>query len=164
MLTSVVEGVSQALGSAVHASSFASLEETEGFQRAFREGYRACAEPGNLSYRHYFDLASDKQVFTMTSCFASSVNDDRVWLLLTHHADYCGAVALRPSVLFANARSVISFDKDSICAISQDLQQGCLLDYTPDDARQAFELTAWGDRWPLLLLNCDPKNSNVQHA
>lgn len=67
----------------------------------------------------------------------------------------CGAVSVGVSELLLNAKAVIAFEGDSLSVLSEDRSQGILVDHNPDDPIQAYELTVWGETWPLLILACE---------
>jgi hypothetical protein len=80
-----------------------------------------------------------------------------VFLLAKLRTD-CGAVVVDISLLLRHAASVISFDGDSLSAMSMDRTQGLLIDHNPDDIEQTYEVAVWGDRWSPLVRACDPKD------
>jgi len=124
----------------------ATLQETDSFGTAFQTGYQTCNEDASLCYRRTFELSCADTVFDLAQRLAGEVQG-KAWLLLTHYAHDCGAVSVELSTLLSRAKEVIAFDRDSLCALSPDQQQGLLIDYSPDDIDEAFTFAIWGDSW-----------------
>ena len=149
-------GLSEALGELVGTSALVSPENTNALMEAFRSGYQSAIKDSAVSYRRFFLPSERSIVLCLADCFADRLPTEEVFFLSKLGKD-CVAVCLTISVLLRHTASVIRLDGDSLSALSKDHTQGVLIDHNPDDPEQAYEITAWGDRWPMLILACDQR-------
>lgn len=138
--------MSEALGEPIEASALVSLPESDALLEAFRNGYQRVINGEPLGHRAFFRAPEARHVFQLTDCLADQTAGERAFLLAKVRTD-CGAVVADISMLLRHAASVISFDGDSLCAMSMDRTQGLLIDHNPDDIEQTYEVAVWGDRW-----------------
>ena len=52
------------------------------------------------------------------------------------------------------ASSIVRLDGDSLRLVSLDQTEGLLIGYNSDDNDHKFEVTVWGDRWPITAVSC----------
>jgi hypothetical protein len=154
----LVRGLSFALARTVEADSIASLEDSDSLLEDFRRGYRSAKLEGASSYRRFFTLNERRKVFELATCLANQISGENVFLLITLNGETV-AVVVEVSALLKRAEALLGLDGDSISIVSSDRGQLLLIDRNQDDPVQAFEVTAWGDRWPLCILTCDSKMS-----
>jgi hypothetical protein len=65
------------------------------------------------------------------------------------------AVRLRVATLLSHAASIISLDGDSLSALSLNGKEGLLIDHNADDPVHRYEVTIWGERWPIVAVACE---------
>lgn len=147
--------LTQALDSAVDATAIASIEESDSLLEAFRSGYRIAKCDKSIGYHRSFSSQGEKVVFEMAACLADRLAKEKAFFL-TKIAEDVEAVSVNISALLERAESMLNFDGDSLCVVSSDRTEGLLIDRNPDDVNQSYEVTVWGDRWPLCLLECEP--------
>ena len=151
-----IDTLTQAQGRRVEASDIISAEESDDLLETFQLGYRLALSKDAISYRKFFSQEMRRQVFELTTCLAQGMSDETAYFLTRLGGD-AGAVKVNMSALLSHSEAVIYFDGDSISAISFDGSQGLLIDHNSDDLIQTYEVTVWGDRWPLLTLSCEFK-------
>ena len=79
---------------------------------------------------------------------------DETVFLLTKQSETCGAVRLNGGHLLRHCDAILALDGDSVMVLSRDHTKALLLDYTSDDPEASYELTVWGNIWPLATLSC----------
>jgi hypothetical protein len=149
-----LEELSIALGEPIHQAAFLSLRETDKVNASFRRGYGTAVMDDSAASRRYFNSAETELVFQLLDRLAGHVPNEPC-LLLARQKNDCGAIRSRLDVLLRHAASVIKFDGDSLCAISVDQTQGFMVDSNPDDQRQTYEITVWGNKWAALTALCE---------
>jgi len=154
---SFLASLSEALGEPMEACSLVSLPESDALLEAFRNGYQRAINGEQVRHRTFFRAPEAGRVFQLTDCLADQMAGERAFLLAKVRMD-CGAVVADTSTLLRHAASVISFDGDSLCAMSMDRTQGLLIDHNPDDIEQTYEVAVWGDRWSALSRACESKD------
>lgn len=149
--------LSEAVGEPMAASALVSLPESDALLEAFRNGYQTAINGEQLGHRAFFRAPEAGRVFQIMDCLADQTVGERAFLLAKVRMD-CGAVVADIAMLLRHAASVISFDGDSLCAMSMDRTQGLLIDHNPDDIEQTYEIAVWGDRWSPLARACHAKD------
>jgi hypothetical protein len=147
----MVGSLREVLGTPVDATTLISPSDADALMTDFRNGYAKAMASDALSYRRFFRQNELPLVQNLAEGLAQRLGGEAVYLLTKFNGDKRGVV-LDASVLFSRVGPVIEFDGDSLYALSIDRSQGVLVDHNRDDREQAYELTAWGDRWPLLIL------------
>jgi hypothetical protein len=145
--------LTEALGEAIPHEAFVSLTETDRILESFRQGYQAAVSEGVVAYRKFFAGGQAQHVFRMAERLAAELPTEAAYLM-TKMSDYCGAVSLPLSTLLRHAGAIIRLDGDSLSVISLDHKEGLLIDYNRDDEDQNYEVTIWGNRWPIAVLSC----------
>ena len=148
------EGLSQALDYTVETSSLVSIGETHLIFESFCAGYRAAQNDYAIIYRRFFPQEREEIVFTLARCIAHRLTNDEVFFI-TKLAGDCWVINVKISNLLTHAEAVIKFDGDSISILSKDRNEGLLIDRNFDDSQLTYEVTVWGDKWPLIFLACD---------
>jgi len=147
--------LSEVLGIPVEESSVLDPVRTDALSTEFRTGYSDAKERGSsLSYSRFFDRNQLASVISIAEGLAQQLKAEDVFLLTKFEGDPRGLV-LNAADVFSRADSVIQFDGDSLSVLSKDHSQGVLIDHNPDDSEQTYEMTVWGDRWPLVVLARD---------
>ena|SRR6185437_1038402 len=154
---SFLASLSEALGEPIEASALVSLPESDALLEVFRNGYERAFGGEQVGHRAFCRAPEARRVFQVTDCLADQTAGERVFLLAKLRTD-CGAVVVDISLLLRHAASVISFDGDSLSAMSMGRTQGLLIDHNPDDIEQTYEVAVWGDRWSPLARACDSQD------
>jgi hypothetical protein len=166
-LPSFLASLSEALRHPVEESALLPLSDTDALIDAFRTGYQNAIADSAISYRRFFARAEKRRVFRLADCLANELSNESVFFL-TKKSEECGAIEIKASTLLRRAHAVISFDGDSIIALSKDRQQGLLIDHNTDDSDQQYEIAVWGDRWSLpvscLRNSLIPKRAASYHS
>jgi len=149
-----LEKLSSVLGVSIEESALASIDETDELSTLIRTGYQTSISPEAASYRRFFTEPQRDLVFRFADRFSLFVPDEMAFFVPKQSYD-CGAVRLKLAFLLGHVASVIRFDGDFLSALSEDRQQGILIDHNAGDTEQAYEIAVWGDRWPLLAMNCE---------
>jgi hypothetical protein len=149
-----IEALSKAIKQTVEVGTVVSVEESDALLEIFRSGYRTAQNNGAVSYRRFFPPKSRSLVLRLAACIADYLINEDVYFLTKLGGDSV-AITVKLSALLRQAGAVIDFDGDSIAVVSTDRSQGLLIDSNQGDPVQAFEVAAWGDRWPLLVIACD---------
>ena len=149
-----LEKLSSVLGVSIEESALASIEETDELSSLIRTGYQTSISPEAASYRRFFREPQRDVVFRFADRLSLVIPDETAFFVPKQSHD-CGAVRVKLALLLSHVASVISFDGDSLPALSEDRQQGLLIDQNAGDKEQAYEIAVWGDRWPLLAINCE---------
>lgn len=149
-----LEKLSSVLGVSIEESALASIEESNDILLLIRTGYQTSIRPQVASYRRFFKASQKDLVFQFADRFSLFIPGETAFFVSKQSRD-CGAVRVKLALLLSHVASVISFDGDSLSALSEDRQQGILIDHNADDTEQAYEIAVWGDRWPLLAMNCE---------
>jgi hypothetical protein len=149
----MLKGLSKALNAQVEETTLLDSSQVDALLGSFRAGYADSKERGASSYRRFFHREQLPVAQHLTDCLAHHLGSEQVYLLTKFNGDERGVV-VEAATLFSRVGPVIDFDGDSLCALSKDGTQGVLIDHNPDD-EQTYELTVWGDRWPLLVLARD---------
>jgi hypothetical protein len=142
------------LDTTVDATMLVDPLEADALMTDFRSGYAQATENRTASYRRFFRLSELPLALNLAEALARRLGSEEVYLLTKFDGD-CRVVILTAAALFSRVDLVIEFDGDSLCALSKDRSQGVLIDHNVDDLEQAYELTVWGNRWPLLVLARD---------
>jgi hypothetical protein len=156
-VASFLASLSEALGEPIQASALVSVPESDALLEAFRNGYQRAINGEHVGHQVFFRAPEARRVFQLTDCLADQTAGERAFLLAKVRTE-CGAVVADISTLLRHAASVISFDGDSLCALSMDRTQGLLIDHNPDDIEQTYEVAVWGDRWLPLARACEPND------
>jgi hypothetical protein len=146
----MLASLSNALDMPVDATALIAPLEADSLMTGFRTGYSHATERGAPSYRRFFHQGELPLLLNLTDSLVHRLGAEEVYLLTKFEGD-CRVVVLNVTALFSRVGAVIEFDGDSLCALSKDHSQGVLIDHNPDDLDQTYELTVWGDRWPLLV-------------
>jgi hypothetical protein len=149
-----IKALSQAIKQPVDVSALVPAEESDSLWEVFRLGYRSSQSSDAISYRKFFPGNKKGDVLQLAACVADHITDENVFFLTKLGVDY-EAIRVNSSALLKQAEAVINIDGDSITVLSTDQSQGLLIDSNEDDPVQSYEVTAWGDRWPQLILGCD---------
>lgn len=150
----MLTGLSKALCRQVEEKSLVDPLNFDTLMENFRTGYANALKSGALSYRRFFHRGELPIAENLAGSLAQQLGTEQVYLLTKFNGDDRG-VLLDAATLFSRIGSIIEFDGDSLCALSEDRTQGVLLDHNPDDNGQTYELAVWGDRWPLLIFARD---------
>jgi hypothetical protein len=151
----------EALGTNVSPESLLSLPQTDVIVESFKVGYRRALESHAISFRKSFSQRQAQSFLKLIDCFSGQLTKEEVVVFLTKLSDVCGAVLVSAPTLLGHAEAVINFDGDSLSALSRDQQQGVLVDFNPDDIEHFYEVTVWGDRWAMLILDCVDRRKNA---
>jgi len=114
------------------------------------EGYRSLIEDPASGYRRLFVPEESITVYSLADRLADALAAEPVFWL-TKMSDIVGAIRVPAVALLRHTASVIRIDGDSVHALSEDGQEGLLIDSNPDDLVEAFEIAVWGKRWPNLI-------------
>lgn len=155
VIRSVLNDLSDILGREIVADAVASAEDSDSLLETFKEGYRAAKEVSSISYRRFFTFDRRRQVFQLATCLAERFNEGEKATFLTKLGDDIGGIKVEISPLLKQTERVLEFDRDSITVLSNDKKQGILIDYNRDDPTQTYEITVWGDQWPVQVLACE---------
>jgi hypothetical protein len=147
--------LSEALGETVVESALVPPLDADAVVEAYRNGYQSVAKRDAVTYRRHFLRSERSVVFRAADSFGKKLSTEDVFFISKLGADH-GVVKLNISVLLKHAESIIQLDGDSLSALSIDHSQGVLIDHNRDECEEAYEIAAWGNRWPLLMLACDP--------
>ena len=147
----MLESLRKVLDTPVDATTLIPPLEADALMTDFRIGYANAMESDALNYRRFFHQNELPLVQNLAEGLAQQLVGEEVYLLTKFNGDSRGVV-LDACVLFSRVGPIIEFDGDSLYALSIDRSQGVLVDHNVDDNEQAYELTVWGDRWPLLIL------------
>ena len=148
----LLESLSEALGTPVYEAALLAPQESDSLEIDFRNGYSEATRVGASSYRQFFHPGELPLVQNLANGLAKRLGTEEVYLLTRFKGD-SRAVVVNAHSVFSRVGPVIEFDKDSLSALSKDRSQGVLIDHNPDDNEQNYELTVWGDTWPLLILH-----------
>jgi hypothetical protein len=157
---SFLAGLSEALGEPVEVNALLPPSDTDFLMETFRSGYQGAIKADALSYRRFFLPDERRLVLRLADCLADQLPAEDVFLLTKMNHD-CQAVNVSLSSLLKHTASILRFDGDSVAALSKDYTQGVLIDHNPDDREEAYEVTVWGDCWPLLVLADDRRQSSI---
>jgi len=146
--------LSEALECALQGESIQSLTETDSLWGIYGIGYSEAVKGASCSYRHMFSRDEAVKVFQMADCLARSLSGEKAFLL-SKQSEICGAVEVEAANLLKHCGPVINLDGDAVRIVSKDKSQGLMIDFNPDDVQWQYEVAAWGDRWPLLVLACN---------
>lgn len=141
------------MGSEITTTMLTDLEERDMLLEEVRRGYQSAKDSNTLAFSKYYRVENRNEVLGATSCFAEHLNE--TVYLLTKDSETCGAVRVQRGTLLRHCEAVLGIDGDAILVLSQDRTQGFVLDYTPDDPDNCYELTVWGGTWPLKILTCN---------
>jgi hypothetical protein len=147
-------GLSEVLGESVEMNALMSPPDTDLLMEAFWSNYQKAVKAEALNYRRFFHPDERGLVLRLADSLASRLPKENVFFLTKMRNDR-QAVDVNFSALLKHTASIIRFDGDSLTALSKDHKQGVLIDHNPDDQEQAYEVTVWGDCWPLLILAYD---------
>ena len=90
----------------------------------------------------------------LANCFGEQISGESVRFLTKLGPDPV-VVEISASILLTKAESVIHLDGDSLAVLSHDGKDGILIDYNADDEEQVYELSVWGERWPITIMACE---------
>ena len=152
MLQGYLAALSSATQSEVSPAMLTDLPERDLLLDQFRAGYKQAKDLGTLTFSKTYSAEKRDDVLSAASCLADQLNENI--FLLTKQSEFCGAVNLPGANLLRHCAAIITLDGDAVMILSQDHSQGLLLDFAADDPQSCYELTVWGDRWSLAMLNC----------
>lgn len=150
----MMTNLSKALGTRVGVGALIDPSQADALMRDFRSGYAKAKESSALSYTRSFQRNEFPLMQNLVEGLAQRLGTEEVHLLTKFNGDSRGVI-LNATVLFQRVGPVIEFDGDSLYALSMDRSQGVLVDHNQGDSERTYELTVWGDRWPLLILARD---------
>lgn len=154
MIPSFLTQLSEAVGEQIDSNALAALQDTDFLLETFRAGYQRSKTADGMVYQRYFRSNQKSKLFELGDCIGTRLSGESVFLL-TKHSHICGAVKMDILTVLGHAASIIRLDGDSVYLVSEDRQQGLLIDQNIDDPQQTYELAAWGRRWSLAVSDCD---------
>jgi len=124
-----------------------------------RFGYQTARTGDAVSYRRFFSPNERRIVFRLAASLADRIGDETGFLLTRLGVD-TEAISANLTAVLANAEAVLNLDGDSVSIVSNDRSQGLLIDRNLDDPIQSYEFAVWGNRWSLLMLASDHKQTS----
>jgi hypothetical protein len=147
ILPNYLAELSSAIGTEVTPAMLTGLEERDRLFEQFRKGYQEVKTLDAITFSKTYTREEKDSVLAATSRLAERLNE--AVFLLTKRSETCGAVRLNGDRLLRHCDAILALDGDSVMVLSRDLTQALLLDYTSDDPESSYELTVWGNTWPL---------------
>jgi hypothetical protein len=154
LIPSVLAELSVAIGAQIDSNALATLPDTDFLLETFRAGYRRSETADGTVYQRHFRSNQKAKLFEISDCIGKRLSTESAFLL-TKNSHFCGAVKTNILTVLGHAASIIRLDGDSVCLVSEDREQGLLVDQNIDDPEQTYELTAWGHRWASAVSYCD---------
>ena len=154
LIPSFLAGLSEAIGGQVDSNALATLPDTDSLLEIFRAGYQRSNTADGTVYQRYFRSNQKAKLFEISDCIGNRLSAETAFLI-TKNSHFCGAVKTDILAVLGHAASIIRLDGDSVYLVSEDRQQGLLIDQNIDDPEQTYELTVWGHRWASAVSYCD---------
>ncbi len=154
LIPSFLAELSEAIGGQIDLNALATLPDTDALLETFRAGYQRSKTADGMVYQRYFHPNQKAKLFEISDCIGKRLPAETAFLI-TKNSHFCGAVKTDILTVLGHAASVIRLDGDSVCLVSEDRQQGLLMDQNIDDPEQTYELTVWGHRWSSAVSYCD---------
>ena len=145
--------LSAAVGEQIDSNALATLPDTDSLLETFRAGYQRSKTADGMVYQRYFRSNQKARLFDISDCIGKRLSTETAFLV-TKSSHFCGAVRMDILTVLDHAASIIRLDGDSVCLVSEDRQQGLLIDQNTDDPEQTYELAVWGKRWSLAVSYC----------
>lgn len=146
--------LSEAIGARIDSNASATLPDTDALLETFRVGYQRSKTADGMVYQRYFRSNQKAKLFELSDCIGKRLPADTAFLI-TKNSHFCGAVRTDIRTVLDHAGSIIRLDGDSVYLVSEDREQGLLIDQNLDDPEQTYELTVWGHRWSAAVSYCD---------
>lgn len=144
----------QALGKLVGTDSLLDLGLTDEATRVFAQRYQSAIKSPSGAFIRRFPMGSEVSAYALLTCMAGILADVDV-VLLTKFSEFCGAVLVKQRSALLSARQLLALDGDSLLLMSQDGENGMVLDYTADEPDRAYELTVFGSNWVTAVSTCE---------
>jgi hypothetical protein len=150
-----IQSLSIAFGRPLDEDALIDLETTDQLTVLVKSAYNSAKRDSEPGFVRYFSRTQEEKVFALISCLGTKVRDGSVFLLF-RQSRLCGAVSVEVGAALARACSLLAIDGDGITVIGESQKDGLLLDFSPDDSDNCYELVVWGSLWPVLFLACVP--------
>jgi hypothetical protein len=154
LIPSFLAELSEAIGGQIDSTALATLPDTDSLLETFRAGYQRSKTADGMVYQRYFRSHQKAKLFEISDCIGKRLSAETTFLI-TKNSHFCGAVRTDILATLGHAASIIRLDGDSVCLVSEDRQQGLLIDQNLDDPEQTYELTVWGNRWSSAVSYCE---------
>ena len=141
---------SAALGETLTASGLVDLENSDRLGERRTQEYQTLLDNPASGYRRFFSPENSGLVYSLTDQLGDALGEEPVFWL-TRMSEIVGAVRVPAKVLLRHTASIIRIDGDSVHALSEDGNEGLMIDSNRDDTIEAFEVAVWGKRWPHLI-------------